>query len=296
MASGQLDSRNLKEIIAANLQYLMILYKKSRKDVCSDLDIRYTTFTDWIKGNTYPRMEALELLGYYFRVNVREFFIEIRRNESLVERLNVYAQKLGVRLPDGKEENRFEEPAFTVEDYYETPEGYPVELLEGAFFICESPSVRHQAIVVELTGEIRNYIRNHKGKCRVFSGPFDVELPTERGTVVVPDVTVVCDLDKLDKKGCKGAPDWIIEVVSENHPEKDFKIKKDLYEKAGVKEYWIVDQFADIIYVYQQDSLVGDSTFEDRFYFRLSGKYNFSETVWSHIYPDFSVCMEELMI
>ncbi len=296
MENGQLDSRNLKEIIASNLQFLMLLYDKSRKEVCSDLDIRYTTFTDWVKGNTYPRMDALELLGYYFRVNVRDFFIEISRNESLTERLTIYAKKLGVQLPDGKKELVSEEPSFTVVDYYETPEGYPVELLEGKFFICESPSVRHQAIVVEITSEIRNYIRSHKGKCRIFSGPFDVELPTKKGTVVVPDVTVVCDPDKLDKKGCKGAPDWIIEVVSENHPEKDFKIKKELYEKSGVREYWIVDQFHDKVYVYHQEQVTGDSTFEDRFYFHFSGEYDFTERITSLIYPDFTICMSELMI
>ena len=185
---SRIQPKGPKEIIAANLKLLLQIYHKSRKEVCTDLDISYTTFCDWLHARTYPRIDALEQMGYYFRIATRDFLVDLEKNKGLAERLSVYAKTIGVRY-----QTEEKEPDFSVEDYYETPEGYPLELINGRFYVMESPGSKHQSIVYELGFVIGGYIKKNKGKCRVYPGPFDVELPTEKGTVVVPDITVVCD-------------------------------------------------------------------------------------------------------
>ena len=121
-----------------------------------------------------------------------------------------------------------------------------VELIKGRVMRpMAGPSRRHQEQVGAVFGEIRNYL---KGKsCRVYVAPFDVRLTTggangdqQITTVVQPDICVVCDPAKLDDRGCLGAPDWIIEIVSPGNATRDTRTKYDLYEESGVGEYWIV--------------------------------------------------------
>lgn len=121
-----------------------------------------------------------------------------------------------------------------------------VELLRGKIMRrMSAPTDRHQAIVGDLFGAIHSYLR--RNPCQVRVAPYDVRLP-ERGTtaddaiytVVQPDVCVICDPDKIESRGCLGAPDLIIEVASPRTAARDWKDKFDLYEEAGVGEYWIV--------------------------------------------------------
>ena len=280
-----LNTKSPREIIAANLKLLMQIYHKSRKDVCGDLEISYTTFCDWINAKTYPRMDTLEQLGYYFRIETRDFLVDIEKNEQLTERLAAYARSVGVRLDAEKGEAEF-----STEDYYETPEGYPVELINGRFFVMESPNSRHQNIVYELGFAIGGYIKKKKGTCRVYPGPFDVELPTKKGTVVMPDLTVICDTSKVDAKGCKGVPDWIIEVLSASTQVRDKKEKLAVYEEAGVREYWIVDPVENKVCVYRLTERDGQKMYS------LPDTYSFDEEISVGIYDDFKIRMSELDI
>lgn len=135
---------------------------------------------------------------------------------------------------------------FTYGDYVKWPEEERWELIEGVpYDMTPAPSTTHQRISGELFRQIANYL---KGKpCEVFGAPFDVRLPEGKEreedieTVVQPDILVVCDPKKLDEKGCRGAPDFVIEIVSPSTAKKDLVVKKALYEKHGVKEYWLVD-------------------------------------------------------
>lgn len=286
---GRVVQKSPKEIIAANLSLLLQIYRKSRKEVCADLDISYTTFCDWLHGKTYPRIDALEELGYYFRVETRDFLMDIEKNDRMVERLTTYAKVLGVRRHE-EQVTPESEAEFTATDYYETPEGYPLELINGRFFVMESPGARHQSIVYELGYAIGGHIKKKKGKCRVYPGPFDVELPTEKGTVVIPDITVICDTSKVNEKGCKGVPDWIIEVLSASTQGRDKKEKLEVYEAAGVREYWIVDPFENKVCVYKcraQGEQKGYS---------LPDTYSFEEEIPSGIFEGLMLCMSELDI
>lgn len=121
-----------------------------------------------------------------------------------------------------------------------------VELIRGKLMRpMAGPSPSHQQYSTNLVAEIRPAL---KGKpCRVYAAPFDVRLTRGTGngdaqiqTVVQPDICIVCDLSKIDQRGCLGAPDWIIEIVSPGNVGRDTKIKFDLYEESGVREYWVV--------------------------------------------------------
>lgn len=286
---GRMPQKGPKEIIAANLALLMQIYHKSRKEVCADLNISYTTFCDWVHARTYPRIEALEQLGYYFRIETRDFLVEIERNNHLMNRLSAYAKALGVRGA-GEEDVRGNDVNFSVEDYYETPEGYPLELINGRFFVMESPGARHQSIVYELGYAIGSYIKKNKGKCRVYPGPFDVELPTERGTVVVPDITVICDTSKVDEKGCKGVPDWIIEVLSTSTRNRDKRDKLSVYEEVGVREYWIIDPFENKVCVYRR------GTAGEQNGYALPDSYSFDEEICSGIFEGLKIRLSDMDI
>lgn len=121
-----------------------------------------------------------------------------------------------------------------------------IELISGVPVMMAPPSRRHQKIVAELLRQIANYL---EGKvCQVYPAPFAVRLfekagdrPEQTDTLVEPDVSVICDPDKLDEIGCKGPPDFVIEVLSPSSQRHDRLVKLDLYQQAGVPEYWIVD-------------------------------------------------------
>lgn len=102
------------------------------------------------------------------------------------------------------------EELYTIGDIYSLPEGERAELIDGQIYDMAPPSRHHQEISMELSTAIQSYIRSKKGNCRVYAAPFAVQLDEDSHTYVEPDISVICDPKKLDERGCKGAPDWII--------------------------------------------------------------------------------------
>ena len=133
------------------------------------------------------------------------------------------------------------ERRYTVADIEALPEGERAELIDGKMYMMASPTLTHQDILVWLSAEIFNYIRAHKGNCRVVPAPFGVYIKKDEHNFFEPDISVICDRDKLDQKGCHGAPDWVIEIVSPSSRRMDYRLKLPVYREAGVREYWIVD-------------------------------------------------------
>ncbi|MDQ5768863.1 MULTISPECIES: Uma2 family endonuclease [Thiothrix] len=133
---------------------------------------------------------------------------------------------------------------YTYADYAKWPEGEHWELIDGVAYAMAAPSRQHQDVVLELGSQILQHLRGKP--CRPYVAPFDVRLPRQQeaddkvDTTVQPDISVICERSKLDDKGCRGAPDWIIEVVSPSSAIMDMEKKRRLYERHGVKEYWIV--------------------------------------------------------
>ena len=154
---------------------------------------------------------------------------------------------------------------YTVEDYYALPDEQRAELIDGRMYMMAPPSRKHQRISTRLVSIIDRYIEEHKGKCEVYAAPFAVYLDERSNTYVEPDISVICDPDKLDDRGCKGAPDWIIEIVSPASKKMDYLLKLLKYRSAGVKEYWIVDPEKNrvIVYNFTGDESVNDYTLQD---------------------------------
>jgi Uma2 family endonuclease len=156
--------------------------------------------------------------------------------------------------------------SYTYADYLTWNFKERLEILKGKVFkMSPAPSRIHQKISVELTGIFYNYFK--KTPCNVYVAPFDVRLinfkkstlDKEITTVFQPDICVICDKDKLDDRGCLGAPDLIIEILSPGNSRKEMDIKFDLYEENAVKEYWIVEPYQKsiLIYTLQKDKYIG---------------------------------------
>lgn len=135
---------------------------------------------------------------------------------------------------------------YTFSDFLSWEEDKRIELIDGEAYMMATPSRIHQKISGEIFRQLANYLEGKK--CEVYPAPFgvrlfeqDADVPENVDTVVEPDISVVCDVDKLDKYGCKGAPDMIIEVLSPSSLRHDRLVKLNLYQQAGVREYWIVD-------------------------------------------------------
>lgn len=171
------------------------------------------------------------------------------------------------------------EEIFTVEDIYALPEGERAELIDGQIYYMAAPGRAHQKISGFLLREIGNYIEINHGECEVYAASFAVFLTNDNMNYVEPDISVICDTDKLDERGCNGAPDWIIEIVSSSSKRMDYLIKLFKYQNTGVKEYWIVDAEKNRITVYNFENDTVD-------------EYSFGENIPVGIYEGFSIKME----
>lgn len=146
---------------------------------------------------------------------------------------------------------------YSYADYLNWDENERWEILDGTPYLQAAPSRRHQEISTELVTQFHNYLKDKT--CKVYHAPFCVRLDIESNnknvkSVVEPDITIVCDTSKLDKKGCKGTPDMIIEILSPSNGKQDKLRKFNKYEKVGVKEYWIVDPFDNLVNVFTLQS------------------------------------------
>lgn len=147
---------------------------------------------------------------------------------------------------------------YTYGDYLKWPQDERWEIIEGRpFNMGPAPVRKHQGVITELSYQLQHYFKDNKD-CLLYIAPFDVRLRAgdeaeeKIETVVQPDLSVICDQKKLDDKGCIGAPDLVIEILSPWTAAKDVKEKFDLYEKHEVKEYWILhpeEKFVEIFFL-----------------------------------------------
>ena len=150
----------------------------------------------------------------------------------------------------------------TYADYLSWSRTYGDELLDGTAYVREppSPSVAHQAIVGEMHRQIANALQDKS--CRVYLAPLDVRLPKSAeevedhqiDTVVQPDLLIISDPQKTDTRGLRGAPDWLAEVLSPSTARYDRKLKLPVYERAGVREVWLIDPVNRTVSIYQLES------------------------------------------
>ena len=166
--------------------------------------------------------------------------------------------------------------AYTIEDIFSLPEGTRAELIDGQIYYMTPPSRKHQQIAGKLFAAISHYIDSNGGSCEPYIAPFAVFLNKNDKNYVEPDISVICDPDKLNDRGCNGAPDWIIEIVSPGSRQMDYFTKLFKYRNSDVREYWIVDPIKNLILVYNFENSTSD-------------QYTFSDIVKAGIYDDFSI-------
>lgn len=171
----------------------------------------------------------------------------------------------------------------TVNDIYALPDGQRAELIDGQMYMMAPPMRVHQRLVHQLEKVIGNYIDAKHGSCEVYPAPFAVFLNADDRNYVEPDISVVCDREKLNEKGCSGAPDWIIEITSPSTSRLDYGIKLFKYRTAGVREYWIVNPETRTVNVYDFEHEEG------------TNQFSFDSTISVCIYDDLTIRIADLL-
>lgn len=169
------------------------------------------------------------------------------------------------------------------QDYWNLPEKERAELIHGKLYAMAPPGRIHQKLVSKLNTKIDNYITDKKGRCEVYPAPFAVNLDAEDKNWVEPDISVICNPEKLTDRGCKGAPDLIIEVASPASRKLDYSTKNTLYMEAGVREYWIIDPAKEriTVYYYEEDA--------------APVIYSFAASVEINIFPGLRISIADLL-
>lgn len=167
----------------------------------------------------------------------------------------------------------------TIDDIYALPEGKRAELIDGKIYYMAPPNTKHQTLVMDLSYQIKDYIRQNNGNCNIFPAPFAVFLNENDKNYVEPDISVICDKNKITDKGCNGAPDWVIEIASLSSKSMDYFIKLFKYRTSGVREYWIVDPIKQrvTVYFFEKESVE---------------EYSFGSDIPVGIYEGFSIRVE----
>ncbi|SJM95577.1 Uma2 family endonuclease [Crenothrix polyspora] len=167
-----------------------------------------------------------------------------------------------------------------------------IELIKGKITLMSpAPNVKHQVLERNFIIAIGTYLKGKK--CKVFPAPFDVRLYDRKKsilaskdihTVVQPDLCVICNPDLLDKQGCNGAPDWIIEIVSKGNSKREMNIKYDLYEESGVSEYWLV---------YPEQQAIHQFVLDDKGRYQLKRMYADGAAI-PMLFPDLAIDLAEV--
>lgn len=182
---------------------------------------------------------------------------------------------------------------YTYADYLTWRFEQTVELIKGK--VCKmspAPKTNHQRISRNLNEFFINYFRKHE--CEFFYAPFDVRLPDKQKsatankdihTVVQPNLCIICDKNKIDQLGCIGAPDLIVEILAKGNSKKEIRVKYNLYQESGVREYWIADPEYQTVHVFYADK-------NEKY--QLSKIYLNDETLQSVIFPDLKVELQQV--
>ena len=176
-----------------------------------------------------------------------------------------------------------QEKIYTIDDIYTLPDGQRAELIDGKIYMMAPPVRIHQKLITELVSTLHQYIKNNNGSCEVYPAPFAVFLSEDDRNYVEPDISVICDQSKLTDKGCNGAPDLVIEIVSPSTQQMDYGIKLFKYRTAGIREYWIINPATHIVNVYDFENENGTC------------QYSFDNEIPVCIYNDLSIRISELL-
>lgn len=182
--------------------------------------------------------------------------------------------------------NPIDHKTYTYDDYLNFDEDEIVEIIDGRISaMSPAPSTLHQQLIMEISFEIKNYIRNKNGECTVITAPYDVVLKNSNEdiknskNIVQPDISIICDKNKITDKCCVGSPDMIVEIASPSNFRDDYIKKLNLYERFKIKEYWIVNPMKKSILIY---------TLTDNGY-GAPDMYNFNDKIKVSIFKDLEI-------
>lgn len=225
----------------------------SNQKVAKEANVPVGTVNKIFSGATkYPRNETMHAiikamgLGYYD--------------------LEDYGMRASVIRETGKYQSGKKDKRATLKTYYSLPGELRAELIDGSFYYTSIPSMEHQCLMVELVSILHEYFDENRGRCKVLTNPCDVRLDKDNYTMLHPDIFVAADGGKCIADGFyDGAPEMVIEIVSPENPELDYERKREKYQHAGVKEYWIVDPVKQrvVVYVFVRDTMPMIYTFDD---------------------------------
>ena len=183
---------------------------------------------------------------------------------------------------------------YTYADYLSWQFDDAVELIKGKIMaMSPAPSSEHQSISWRLSGALFIFFKNKEG--RAFAAPFDVRLVDRKKSIVAnkdiysvvqPDLCVICDKTKIDTKGCLGAPDWIIEILSQGNSKKEMQLKYQLYQESGVKEYWLVYPGERAVHQFVLD--------EQTEKYQLQYMYSGEDIATPQLFPDCQIDLREV--
>ena len=181
---------------------------------------------------------------------------------------------------------------YTYADYLTWIDDVRRELIEGFVKLLPAPRSIHVEVSHSISWHLETIIRNNKCRCKVYPAPFDVRLPKNGETdhdkiytVVQPDISVICDLAKVDENGCCGAPDMIVEVLSPSTHKRDMNEKYTLYEKSGVREYWVV---------FPKDKCIQTFILQENGKYHDGTLYETKGKVPVHIFDGYMIDMEDI--
>jgi len=182
---------------------------------------------------------------------------------------------------------------YTYADYLTWLDDKTRELIHGFIkMLSPAPRIEHAVASHKISLYLGLYVLQNKGKCKIFTAPFDVRFPKQGetadekiDTVVQPDICVICDLSKLDERGCCGAPDMIVEILSPSTFKKDVSEKFSLYEEFGVKEYWIV---------HPKDKAVTVFLMQESGKYNAGTTYEWEGTVPVHVFNDYQIDLNDI--
>ena len=194
--------------------------------------------------------------------------------EKPTQRYNYELSMIEPQDPDATEPSIvYDAKRYSYADYLTWTDNKMREIIDGIVYAFSSPTRKHATAVRTLIVRAFNFIekrkKKRKAKCEIYTAPFDVRLPVNGETdddkiynVLLPDICVICDPSKLEKGGCLGAPDLVVEVLSPSTKNMDLNRKFKLYERAGVKEYWVVDPINDAVtaFILQEDGKYDEGT------------------------------------
>ena len=242
-----------------------------RNKTAEELEKAFNSFIEqgsprWLGAISF---EELMIKGNHLDILERINTLEKTANEGMLAEKRVYDSGNGKR--DNKSDSNIisfvgkKSGEYTVSDYESLPEDVKVELIDGYFYDMASPSKLHQAILIEMLFQLKSQIKKNKGGCKVYIAPSDVQLDDER-TIVQPDLFILCNKDMIKEVDrTHGAPEFVVEVLSNSTRRKDMTLKLNKYMNAGVKEYWIIDpdKYYIIKYCFDKADLANIYTFDD---------------------------------